>query len=237
MMASLVLTSLLSLAQAEPSGKDVRGTSRSVSFERMSDGRVELTIREEDAATGRKDCKSYKADSIEDFKKQYPDVARDYQIDRLATDPKWLSPDGGPWSAWRGWTKDAGDEDFWNGRFEEIVAPWIPFWPAPMKFGLAQGAARARLFGVQVGPVDESLAAQLDLPSGEGVMVREVTGGSAAEKAGLRRHDLIVRLDGKPVAGAAAFRRDLSERHGKGFELEFVRKGKRERVRVGPDEF
>jgi hypothetical protein len=45
--------------------------------------------------------------------------------------------------------------------------------------------------GVVLGPVDESLAAQLDLPEGVGVLVWAVMPDSPAAKAGVRRHDVL----------------------------------------------
>lgn len=55
--------------------------------------------------------------------------------------------------------------------------------------------------GVQPEEPSPELRAQLGIPEGEGLLVYEVVPGSPAEKAGLRKHDILVKLDGKPVKG------------------------------------
>lgn len=203
MIMALVLSSMLAVQDGSP-----KVAGRGVSFELSPDGRVELTIREQDPASGGKTSRTYKADSIEEFKKLYPDLAKEYRVDRFLA-----SPDGGPW---------------WNDRFSTVMAPWLPLWPEPMQ----KFFAKPRTFGIQVGTLDEALAAQLDLT---GLIVRDVTDGSPAAKAGLRRHDIVVKMNGKPVDDVLEFRRELREQMDKGFELEIVRQGKRQTVRVSPE--
>lgn len=205
MIMALVLSSMLAFQDGSP-----KVASRGISFELSPDGRVELTIREQDPATGEKTSKTYKADSIEEFKKLYPDLAREYRVDRFLA-----SPDGGSW---------------WDDRLGSTLTPWLNFWPEPMQKLFAK-----RTFGVQVGPPDEALSAQLDLGKDEGLLVREVAEGSPAAKAGVRRHDILLRMNGKPVTGGAEFRREVREHLEKGFELEVVRQGKRQTIRVSPE--
>ena len=69
----------------------------------------------------------------------------------------------------------------------------------------AQAAVRgADEFGLTVEPLPADHALRLDLRAG-GVVVTTVSPGSAAEKAGLRRGDVIVELNRRPVADAPAF--------------------------------
>ncbi len=56
--------------------------------------------------------------------------------------------------------------------------------------------------GVSVYTVTPSFASQYGLSVTEGVLVTKVSGGSPAEKAGLRSGDVIVRLDGEKVTTA-----------------------------------
>lgn len=56
------------------------------------------------------------------------------------------------------------------------------------------------LLGVNVEPVSAALASQLDLPKGQGQLVGLVTPGSAADKAGLHTHDILLQLNGQPVS-------------------------------------
>jgi serine protease Do len=56
--------------------------------------------------------------------------------------------------------------------------------------------------GVQLhgGPILEDEATELRLPTAAGAIVRIVNGSSAAERAGVRAGDVIVAIDGKPIA-------------------------------------
>jgi membrane-associated protease RseP (regulator of RpoE activity) len=54
--------------------------------------------------------------------------------------------------------------------------------------------------GVLFGPVAEALYEQLpQLPHDRGVLVTQVLADSPAEKAGLRRHDILLKYDGKKI--------------------------------------
>jgi len=61
---------------------------------------------------------------------------------------------------------------------------------------ISQGEA---WLGVATAPVDEVVAAQLDLPEGIGAAVKLVIPESPAEAAGLRKHDILFELGGEPV--------------------------------------
>jgi beta-lactamase regulating signal transducer with metallopeptidase domain len=53
--------------------------------------------------------------------------------------------------------------------------------------------------GVQVQTPNETLADQMDLPKGQGIVVVSVVPDSAAAKAGIKPHDILLELDGKSV--------------------------------------
>lgn len=57
---------------------------------------------------------------------------------------------------------------------------------------------RQRLGAMLERPTDV-LVEQLDLPRGQGLVVGEVKADSAAAKAGLKKYDILLELDGKPV--------------------------------------
>lgn len=59
--------------------------------------------------------------------------------------------------------------------------------------------------GLEVSDVEDALRYQLDIPEG-GVLVESVARGSRADRLGLRRHDILLSLNGKPVATAADIR-------------------------------
>src|SRR5262249_27904774 len=60
-----------------------------------------------------------------------------------------------------------------------------------------RGAARV---GARVEPTGDTLAEQLDLPKGQGMVLRDVLPDSAAAKAGLKAYDILLELNGKPVS-------------------------------------
>lgn len=75
-------------------------------------------------------------------------------------------------------------------------------------------------------PADMPVGLQAEVPPG--AMVTDVARGSAAEKAGLQRGDLIVAINGKPVISGAQLRARVSlVRVGETIGLEVLRDGKR----------
>ena len=60
-------------------------------------------------------------------------------------------------------------------------------------------APRPAWLGVATAPVDEVVAAQLDLPEGIGAAVKMVIPDSPAAAAGIRKHDILFEIEGEPV--------------------------------------
>ena len=77
------------------------------------------------------------------------------------------------------------------------------------------------------------LSEQLDLPEQVGVVVVEVQPGSPAEKAGLRKNDVVVKLGGKDAPSELTRFQELVAGLKSGEKLEVVlyRKGKKETVK------
>lgn len=106
--------------------------------------------------------------------------------------------------------------------------------PAPreMRDGPALGPdarpafADAGFLGINVSEIPEMLDAHIDLPAGQGVLVRLVAPGSAADAAGMQLHDVILKVAGEPVAN----HQDVSQivaahQAGDTVEIELLRKG------------
>jgi membrane-associated protease RseP (regulator of RpoE activity) len=53
--------------------------------------------------------------------------------------------------------------------------------------------------GARVEPPSSALVDQLDLPKGQGMVLLDIKGDSAASKAGLKNNDILLELDGQPV--------------------------------------
>ena len=82
------------------------------------------------------------------------------------------------------------------------------------------------VLGVQAEDVSGQLGTYFHVPGGEGVLVREVTPGSPAAKAGLKAGDIITHVDGATVKTVNDLREHLREqREQKRVSLMIVRQG------------
>jgi membrane-associated protease RseP (regulator of RpoE activity) len=90
----------------------------------------------------------------------------------------------------------------------------------------------ARL-GVRVDPPSDAMAEQLDLPKGQGLVVQEVVPDSAAAKAGIRLHDVLLEVDGKTVANRAdeLARMIANIKPDTAVDVVVMRKGKKETIK------
>ena len=104
---------------------------------------------------------------------------------------------------------------------------------------LRDGRIRRSYIGVeaQTVPLLRRVVRFYDLPRESGVIVVSVANGSPAQKAGLREGDVIIALDGKPVAGVDDLHRLLTDaRVGASSVLTVLRWTERLELRVVPDE-
>jgi hypothetical protein len=101
----------------------------------------------------------------------------------------------------------------------------------PGAFGQA-GESHGRL-GVVVQTPDETLVDQLELPKGQGLVIRRVANDSAAQKAGLKAHDILLEVDGKAVSSdPAEFVRMLGDiKADTAVDVVVLRKGRKETVK------
>jgi S1-C subfamily serine protease len=104
---------------------------------------------------------------------------------------------------------------------------------------LQDGRIRRSSIGVeaQTMPLRRRLVRFYNLPQETGVVVISVTGVSPAQKAGLREGDVIVALDGKPVAGVDDLHRLLTDaRVGVSSSLTVLRWTEKLELQVIPEE-
>jgi hypothetical protein len=96
-------------------------------------------------------------------------------------------------------------------------------------FGLPQ----ASRLGARLEKPGETLIEQLDLPRGQGLVVRDVETDSAAAKAGIKAHDVLLELNGKPVPDdPRELARQLDDvKADTPVDAVVLRKGKRETVK------
>ena len=87
--------------------------------------------------------------------------------------------------------------------------------------------------GVQIRTVTKDVAESLGLPKSEGAEISFVEKGSPADKAGVERSDIVLRVDGKPVSGADDLSRTIAGlKPGNKVNLEVWRRGTQKQIAV-----
>ena len=108
------------------------------------------------------------------------------------------------------WFKSNGP-DTYSFRLPRVEVPIPDIQMEPgmdWNFGVLAGG-RPRL-GIDAEDLSGQFGAYFGAPDGEGVLVREVTSGSAAEKAGVKSGDVITSLDGDRVRSLGDLREKLA---------------------------
>jgi serine protease Do len=102
---------------------------------------------------------------------------------------------------------------------------------------VATGRVQRGRLGVTVQGVTSDLAAGLGLTKSEGAIVSDVTPGSAADKAGLKRGDVILSYQGSAVVDTNSFRNAIAAtRPGSTITLQVMRDGKTSDVKATLEE-
>ena len=84
------------------------------------------------------------------------------------------------------------------------------------------------LFGVVLAEITADVADELELDSTQGALIVSVSPGSSAEKAGVRRDDVVVGLDGRVIEDWSDLRREIAlKRVGDEFDLAIIRNSRR----------
>lgn len=96
-----------------------------------------------------------------------------------------------------------------------------------------EGGRGERAAGAVLERPSETIRAHLGLPAEGGWVVAEVEDGGAAAAAGLRRHDILLEIDGRPAASAA----DVRDRLPGASSVVVIRKGARRELRPGRRDF
>jgi serine protease Do len=88
--------------------------------------------------------------------------------------------------------------------------------------------------GVESAPVDEALRSHLEIARGKGLVVTAVHEGSPAEKAGLKKNDILLSFGEKELADEQGLRAAIQERKDKAMPVKLLRGGKSTTVEVTP---
>jgi S1-C subfamily serine protease len=100
---------------------------------------------------------------------------------------------------------------------------------------IRDGRVRRAYLGIggAASPIGRQLAAELGITNISGIRVLEVVAGGPAQRAGLEVRDLIVSLDGTPVATLSDLQRGLvADRIGRSLEVAYVRFGELRRTTI-----
>jgi serine protease Do len=98
---------------------------------------------------------------------------------------------------------------------------------------LRSGKVISGYLGVSIQNIDDDLRQSLGLSNAKGALVTEVMEGSPAEKAGIRRGDVIMKWRGREVRSSSALTHAVSRTPvGESVECEYVRDGKTATVSV-----
>ncbi|GAB5403171.1 MAG: hypothetical protein Aurels2KO_14020 [Aureliella sp.] len=89
--------------------------------------------------------------------------------------------------------------------------------------------------GVATLEVPASLRSQLQLDESQGLLVTRVVAGSPSEKAGLFKHDIILKSGGKPILSQEDLRAIVDASGGTAIELEIMRHGRAIKLAVVPE--
>ncbi len=96
--------------------------------------------------------------------------------------------------------------------------------PAPSRYWI----------GVVIRPAEPALRAQLGLAEGEGWVVMRVVPDSPAAKAGIRQHDVVVEVDGKPLESIRELAEAVRHSGGEPLKLKLFRNGESVEAEVAP---
>jgi hypothetical protein len=258
---SAVLLLWLALGQADDSKVDLEKSrlflydqTRGLTFKIQKDGSVNLELANREKPPGKTPPRSYAAPTAEDFARLYPELVTRYHLEGYLGLPSQPTPEDQFDRFWKELKRGGRnlppfpdfhtpfDEDWekWlekqQGQMEELrklfrAPPGTDPGPAPPRAPLP--APSSKELGIKVESVDETMRDQLSLKEDEGLMVGEVRPGSLADRAGLKTHDILLKLDGKPITDKWQFRKDTQEALGRPeFSLEILRAGKKETLKV-----
>jgi S1-C subfamily serine protease len=126
-----------------------------------------------------------------------------------------------------------------DGKEKKLTVTLAARRPRPAVGGGA-GAPRegGQVFlGILTQPLTPETKSQFNTEANEGVVVTEVGPGTPASKAGVRRGDVITKLDGKAIANPEELREAVrAVRPGQDLTISVARAGKSQEIKVRPEE-
>ncbi|MFQ5731245.1 MAG: PDZ domain-containing protein [Planctomycetaceae bacterium] len=90
--------------------------------------------------------------------------------------------------------------------------------------------------GLNCTPVGDALRSHLKIADGQGLLVLDVVAKSPADKAKLKRHDILLKFGKVDVSAVSDLARAVQETGPKPVELQIIRAGKRRSIKITPAE-
>ncbi len=95
------------------------------------------------------------------------------------------------------------------------------------------GSVKRAKLGVTMGTVNEEIAEKLKLSAVKGVYINEVSGGSAADKAGMKKEDVVIAVDSTEINTASDLQEKVNSYHpGDKATFTVIRNGKEVKLSV-----
>ncbi len=88
--------------------------------------------------------------------------------------------------------------------------------------------------GVSVAAIEPALRSQLQIPQKNGLLALDVVKDSPGAKAGIRPHDILLKLDGEDLTDQDKLIQVVQSRGEKTVSLELIREGKKETIAITP---
>jgi hypothetical protein len=245
MMRLMAMTSVAALlflqasvVRAQDPPEPRKETVQAFTLRVTGDGKVEMTVVEKGAE------KTYKASSMEEFTKTYPDLARRVGIGPSGVRVWTFREPRDSSKAFEEWRQQFGDFDFGlqdpelrkllehpEQLFPEHGAPHAAPQATPKGDGFP--APMGPRLGLRLVPLSQVLSDQLGLDAQKAAQIDDVEAGSAAEKAGFKKNDVLLKVDGKEAAGLDSLRASVREAlKKKTFEVEILRHGQKQTLQV-----
>ena len=184
--------------------KTVNGKKVNFSLTLSEEGAVEARVRRIDKDGNEKE-EVYAAESLDEFKKNYPDVVDEFQLDGFQVSVQIPKMFGAPRQG-LGLRLDRGP------------------------FGFSRKFQR-KVLGVYTSEATPVLRAQLNMEADVGLIVTETSKGSLAHLIGLLPMDVILSINAKRVKSADDIRRIMSTvDDGQEVTVEIIRKGERKKL-------
>ncbi len=223
---------------------------KGVEFRLAPDGRVALTLPQINEETGKREFRTYRAASLEEFKARNPELSKKMEIERFlrppAASPEIRRKSNETWT-WLG-LEDPDDATTGNAEHDEFLKALDTWYTHHRRLfvqtlrdetraeeeRLKSGDDTPRL-GVLVGAVGPALQVHLDLPEDQGILVVAVLESSLADQAGLKRFDILLAFDGTTLPSERDLRTVVEDAFKKEkFPIDLIRDGKRQTLTVRP---